>query len=57
MRTRRVLAYAEIDLKEEQALQLQRDIEAGLVESLPKEEPQTAQAGSAITYGVCLKQR
>ena len=59
MRTRRVLAYAEIDLKEEQALQLQRDIEAGLVESPPKEElPRQPKQGSAITYGGhALKQR
>ena len=51
LRTRRLLEYGEVDMNEERALQLQRDIDAGLVEPPPVESPKQPKEPSPITYG------
>ena len=57
LRTKSLLEYGEVDIKYERALQLQRDIEAGLVEP-PSEEPWQPPEPSPITYaGHALKLR
>ena len=57
LRTKRLLEYGEVDIKHERALQLQQDIEAGLVEP-PSEEPWQLPEPSPITYaGHALKLR
>ena len=51
MRSRILLEYAKIDLKEEKALKLQEDIEAGLIQPPSEELPKQPKKASAITYG------
>ncbi len=59
MRTRILLEYAQLDIKEERALQLQKDIDEGLIPPPPDEPiPRQPKQASAITYtGQASKQR